>query len=378
MVQELPDPIALAQSLAKICSTEEEIYRPINRLLTDQPYLDRDAILNGVRTFYAEQMAKVPSSATYPEAAPWVDLIKTRDRELQRITGMSDTELALNRSLKDFCSYRWKAAVSVPGGEKCRVAFVPDTERGPVHIKNVDDPITHWTPRPAPDIRTPGGKPAELPPIFIDGVGSGLLIDDEPEELFPLNAREMVSYYADDTPGAVEFLTRYTPFWHSCNIVVRDRQHRSVAIEKCSPHYIDVFEPGPDGRSHISGMVCRDPESDLGKHQAAKRNEALDVFDRPKDGSDQTFWNKCDEAEAKLAEFLAQPGPLKFEDIWAKFATPWPDGLSKEGAKFHPDQQVAEYTLVTHALLLDEMRGFRIQRDPQTTKMQAERETWLA
>ena len=86
-------------------------------------------------------------------------------------------------------------------------------------------------------------------------------MDDEPDELFPLQPTQMMYSYCDDVPSAVEFLTRYQSFWNGCNILLYDRQKRSVAIEKCSANFMDVFYPGSDGRSHISGMVCRNPGS---------------------------------------------------------------------------------------------------------------------
>jgi len=56
----------------------------------------------------------------------------------------------------------------------------------------------------------------------MDGVGSGMHIDDEPDEIFPLPVHRMVKTHCNDVPGAVDFLTRYGTFWSGSNLLVRD------------------------------------------------------------------------------------------------------------------------------------------------------------
>ena len=51
-------------------------------------------------------------------------------------------------------------------------------------------------------------------------------------------------------------------------------------------------------------------------------------------------------------------------------------GLNKDGDRFHPDQPVTEYTLVTLAYFVDERSINRWQRDPQTLKFPVEPETY--
>jgi len=59
---------------------------------------------------------------------------------------------------------------------------------------------------------------------------------------------------------------------------------------------------------------------------------------------------------------MKMPKPT-VDDIFALFTTPWPEGLSKTGAKLHPLQSAGEYTLVTLAELYDEKKYYRWQRD---------------
>src|SRR5690606_26927385 len=137
-------------------------------------------------------------------------------------------ELALVQSLGDYVRWRgYRQAVKATSlsTERCRVVHIAETDRGELHMKNVDDPATYWRPQPlgASDPRTTFTRQK----VVLDGVGSGLHIDDEPDEIFPLNAREMVFHYAEDVPGSVDFLTRYKLFWGGQNVVLFDDQKRS-------------------------------------------------------------------------------------------------------------------------------------------------------
>lgn len=343
----------------------------LKRILMDAPFVDADALVAGLEEFHQERMERIPSAAEYPESPAWVAHILAVDREFQQITGLSNREMALHRSLGAFLTFRGYAAARPVTAEKCRVAYLPESERGQIHIKNVDDPATCWKAvEPVPDFLTGAEDLSE------DGSGSGLHLDDEPEEIFPLDVRAMRSYYANDVPGAIEFYARYKFFWGGGNVVIHDREKRSAAIEKCSHNFIEVFHPGPDGRSHCSGMVCRDPNSPQGRYQREKRQQYLRAFGLPDDGPDQLFWDACDRAERMLAECLESLAEEpKLDDVLKVFCTPWPEGLRKDGLKVHPDQADTEYTLVTRCSLIDEKKLLRWQRDPESLRMPAEPET---
>src|SRR5690606_35212977 len=161
--------------------------------------------------------------------------------------------------------------------------YVPDTDRGVVHIKNMDDPITYWKKRPPIDSFPKSG-------LTWDGTGSGLHLDDEPTEIFPLPIQTMCMANCSDVPGAGSLLTRYKSFWGKANVLLFDGKNPCTAIEKCSFNFIHVHGPDANGRNHISGMVCRDPESEIAKYQAKKRTEYLRLFGLPDDGTDATYW----------------------------------------------------------------------------------------
>ncbi|MCX5658770.1 MAG: hypothetical protein NTW19_03500 [Planctomycetota bacterium] len=366
MTLQLPDPVQAARDEAERINANRAQFLefPIDRVLTDAPWVKRQDLTAGLADFHRERMAKIPSKAAYPEAAPWIESALARDRELKAQAKLSDEEMAVFRSLVPYITFRGfkQAGLALKPrpatDEKCRSAYIPDTDRGEVAIKNVDDPLTHWKPDPKP---LSGAGP--LPDLRSDGVGNGLHMDDEPDELFPIPVMSMLRHHANDVPSAVQFLTRYRKFWGGSNLLLHDKQKRSAAVEKCSYSHIEVFHPGPDGRSHISGMTCRDANSPQGKFQASQRRKYVDLFKLPLDGPDMTFWAGCAKFEAKLSAGLAALGPRpRWDDLLKLFITRWPEGLNKYGLRLHPNQGLVGYTLIIHASLITERKSLRWQR----------------
>lgn len=367
MAIEFPDPTEFAKREAQRIreNRAELVDGPVKRALADRSHIDSNSLLQGLEQFHEQRMAKEPSFTTYPEARPWVEHALAVETAL-RAEGVTLRELAVTRSLGHYLSFRGHIAARPANSERCRVVFDPQTDRGELHIKNVDDPDWFWKPGPPLSSSAPWQEPVEKF-VMWDGVGSGLHIDDEPEEIFPLPIPQMYRHYADDVPSTVEFLTRYRPFWGGQNIVLHDAQQRSVAIEKCSYNHIEVFEPDSSGRSWCSGMVCRDPHSPQGQYQSAKRKQYSELFGLSENGPDHCFWEACDTAERMLAEHMRQPGQIKVDDVFRLFTTPFPQGLCKDGFKFHPDQAYVEYTLYTHATVSTptRMTRYRWQRGPK-------------
>ena len=369
----LPDPLAAARQEAEQIKQDRHVALEarFERIIADAKQLSREQLTAGLEAFHRRRMAMVPAADKYPEAQPWVDFALARDRELQRLAALSDFELAIVRSLDLYVTFH-AIRRAAARDERCRVAYLPESDRGPLTISNTDDPLTYW--RPAPPLKL---FPFPRTGLITGGVGSGLHLDEEPDELFPLPVLTMLGHYADDVPGAVEFLARYRPFWGRCNFLVADRQRRSAAIEKCSFKYMDVFAPGPDGRSHISGMTCRDAQTEQGRHQHAMRQEYLRLFGLPQDGPDMAFWNAARKFEDKLAAGLRLLGPRpKCDEVLRLFLARYPDGLNKWGLKPHPDSGLVGYTLQTHLLLIDERVYYRWQRSQDGTRYPAAPEVY--
>ncbi|MFW6059807.1 MAG: hypothetical protein ACODAQ_06475 [Phycisphaeraceae bacterium] len=372
----LPDAreLAAAEAAQINANPEQALQTPLKRALMDAPWLDREAVIAGTVAFHRERMQRVPAPAKYPEAGPWVQLAIDVDRELQALTGISDEQLALRRSLREYMTFRCHEAVAArpSGEEKCRALYVPESEHGEIHVKNLDDPSWHWKPRP----------PIEAMPsvneLRMDGVGSGLHIDDEPDEIFPLQPRQMVTHYCNDVPGAVQFMQRYSPFWGRANLLLFDAQRRSVAIEKCSFNHCEVFEPDAHGRSFISGMTCRDADSPQGRHQQRMRERAVGMSGRADDDSpDRAFWAACRRFHEKLRDAVVGWGErVSLDEVIRLFTTPAPEGLNKENARFHPDQPIDAWTLATTVWLRDQRRVLRWQRAEGTMAWPTEPEVY--
>ncbi|MGB9642551.1 MAG: hypothetical protein ACP5JO_02820 [Candidatus Ratteibacteria bacterium] len=372
----MPDPINDASEEAKRINADRHYYLEmgIERIIADAPHVEKKQLIRQVENFYKEAMSKTPSFVKYPEAKAWVDYVIKRDRKLMDLAHLTIQEIAILRSTNDYLTFRGYKEFGLKRtgcDEKCRVAFIPYTDMGPMHIKNVDDPITWWS---------PARRLAEKAPIsqafwyhrnfVIDGVGSGLHIDDEPEEIFPLPVLKMVDMYAYDTDSVVEFLRKYSVFWGGCNVLIYDKKYKSVAIEKCSRNFCEVFEPEePSHFTHISGMVCRDKSSPQAKYQKNKRILYRKLFNLPDDGPDALFWEACDHLERILSHGIKKLGKSPLSgDIITLFITPYPAGLRKDGLKLHPQQGLIDYTLVTNCVFPEKKLYYRWQRSSEKDK----------
>jgi len=377
MTPNLPDPRAVAQGIAENVHQNYAVVidGPLDRTMADAPWADRDTLFSGLTTYQQERLTKIPPSDQYPEAKPWVEHVLAVDREL-RATGLGDWEIAVISGINDYLQFRGyrlaahnRQPTTAPGTpapgqtEKCRVTYLPETDQGAVHAKNLDDPATFWRKdRTGPT--TWSDDPWQH--LMFDGVGSGLHLDDEPEEIFPLPVWAMIQHFCDDVPSAVEFMTRYGRFMNGFNTVAHDRQRRAVAIEKCSRGHIEFFYPTAHGRAHVSGMACRDPRSPQARHQRAMREEYLRISGRPWDAvadPDVAFWDACDTAERMLGDFMGTPQDITVDALAHLLTTPFPEGLCKNGYRFHPRQAYIEYTLRTSISLIDKRRILCWQRE---------------
>lgn len=382
MAVTLPDPVSVAkQQVERVHADRQQVIDgPVDRVLADAPWADRQALFSGFVAYQKERLDRIPPAAKYPEAQPWVEQVLAVDRELRR-AGLSDWEIAVLGGINDYLAFRgYRLAaqsgrnLSGPGtpgprlSEKCRVAYLPQADQGQAFIVNGDDPATFWRKDRNPPNIADGLGSGFWRPLEMAGVGSGLHLDLEPDEIFPLPVGDMRAMLCDDLSSTIEFLTRYCHFFGGGNMVVRDANRNSIGIEKCSRSFIEIFHPTVAGRSHVSGMVCRDPNSPQGRHQRAMREEYLGLSGRTWDdhkGSDVAFWDACDLAERILADFLNSPDQITVDALLTLFTTPFPRGLRKDGAKFHPDQGYVEYTLITYLALLDKRQVVRYQcEDP--------------
>jgi hypothetical protein len=377
----LYDPLAEARrTAARIAANRAAL--SLDGLLAETPWVPRGDLAAALVAYHKDAMGRIPSATRYPEAQPFVEQVLRFEKELRRLANLDDLGVATVMSLGRFLLFRGRRQFGLrrpaQQAERCRILLHLETDRGPFMIKNVDDPPRNWKPAPALPPRMPRSDYWwEQVEWVADGTGSGLHLEDEPSELFPLPAVwVMASEHAHDTPGVVDFVRRYSPFFGGGNLLVYDRQLRLAAIEKSSHNHCEVFPP-EDGRwAHISGMVCRDPASPHGRYQTACREAYLRLYGLPADGPDAAFWMFCDEGERMLVDGVRQLGNRpKVNDIIELFRTPYPGGLCKGGHRFHKDQAVTEYTLWTYAHLIAERKYLRWQRGEDLSVWPADPET---
>ena len=340
----------------------------VDHILGDSPWIDRPALLAGLAAYHKEAMGRVPSLARYPEARPWVDYALSYERELRRLAKLTDAEIAMLRSLDAYLMFRgfrqWGLKRQEPRMERCRAAFLSETDEGPLLVKNAESDLVLW--KPEPPLPARAGRQHfwwEHADWVAEAAACGMHMDDEPEEIFPLPVFAMAAQHAEDTPAVVEFLKRYAPFWGAENVLVVDKKLRAVAIEKTSRNHFELFSPDAAGRCYVSGMGCRDQDSPQGRYVRAQRDEYCRLYGLPDDGVDRAFWKMCDQLEAMLADGLAKlPAKPSAQDVLELFATPYPRGLCLDGVKAHPDQVLTCNTVTTYATLFQTRRYVRWQR----------------
>ena len=138
--------------------------------------------------------------------------------------GLNQEVIALHRTLGFWGDTRMqqetgRAVFARALPEECRVLYVPHSDRGALHLKNLDDPLNYW--KPLPRIEKDEPWPLQSPLVF-DGAGSGLHIDESPPEIFPADAVKMARECCQTLLEAEEFLTRYNYFWRGQNLLFRD------------------------------------------------------------------------------------------------------------------------------------------------------------
>ncbi len=294
-----------------------------------------------VTAFHRERVDRAPDPGRYPEARGARDILLRRYAGMAE-AGMDAALIALVESLgfwqKHVMVHRYgKVANPVAIDklrERCRVVYLPDSDHGPLHFKNVDDPLETWTPKPP----EPQGQPWPHAPLYYDGTGSGLHVDEDPVEIFPLNAVSLCKEHCATVPQVREFMVRYSHFWEGANLLVHDEKGNSVAFEKASRNRIAVRDAQPGGLNYINGMSAFDEE-----YQAfisSQRRTYLQLTGQGADSVEACYFRFCD---GVLRNMKRRMGELAGEPTLAALLTVMtsrdPDGaLCKSGRKVHPDE----------------------------------------
>jgi hypothetical protein len=235
--------------------------------------------------------------------------------------------------------------------------YVPESDRGPLHAKNVDDPLDTWT--PLPPIAEPGPWPHS--PLFFDGVGNGLHIDDIPPEIFPADGLELCERHCTTVDEATEFLARYNYFWANANLLIHDAAGHSVAIDKASRCRLAIRKPDASGISYVNGMSSFDPEEEA--FIEGQRQRFLNEVGQDENGIDATYSRLCEAVlrnmKRHMAELARRP---TLDGVFAWMNCHDEDGpMCKTGVPHHPEFDMGEATLLQRVFFLDEKVLWRRQ-----------------
>jgi hypothetical protein len=321
----------------------------------------KEKVVAEVLAYHRERLDAVPDLTRYPELRGYRDLLVEEHRGM-RDAGADDETISLAATLNFWRDTRllqqtgrgWHAPV-MP--EKCRVVYVPETDEGVLHAKNVDDPLTYWKPRPP----YPQGAPWPWThPLMFDGVGSGLHVDEIPPEIFPVGVLELCKEHCTTVDAATDFLARYNYFWSSQNLLIHDQHGNSMAFEKTRCR-VATRKPNVKGVNFINGMGALDPG--IRDHQRRMRAQYLEQTGQGPDTLESRYFAFCEkkwENMARLVERLpADPG---LDDVTSLMEQRDPSGpMCLTGQKVHPDEPAPGCTLVMDVWFMDKKKLHRRQ-----------------
>jgi len=326
-----------------------------------------EKLVSQVVAFHRERLDAVPDLTRYPELRGYRDRLQAQEDGM-RAGGVSDEMIALSKSfnfwrdtrLVEESGYVWSVS-AIPHAattEKCRVLYMADSDRGALRLKNVDDPLTYW--QTQPPIRHCSPWP-EKHPLSFDGVGSGLFLDEAPQEIFPVNAHELCREHCTTLDEATEFMVRYNYFWEGQNLIIHDENGNSMAFEKTRCR-VAVRKPNAQGINFITGMGALDPE--IAAFQKSCRQRYLDQTGQGWDDSPEgLFFTLSENTWKNMARYVDE---LSLSPTWnnAQQLMEQRDRsgpMCLTGEKLHPDETVTGCTLIMNYLELDNRKLHRRQ-----------------
>ncbi len=323
--------------------------------------IPEDKLSDIVVDFHRERVEAAPNTSKYPETRGESDIL------LKRYEGMADggmgrTLIALHESLAFWQKYRmpeqfgkiYNPLVVGTLRERCRVVYMPESDHGPLHFKNVDDPLESWTPRPPEE----QGRPWPHTPLFFDGTGSGLHLDEPAVEIFPLATKRLCREHCCSVEEVSEFMVRYNHFWGCGNLLVHDEEGNSVAFDKSSRNRIAVREPDSSGLNYVNGMSSFEPEYE--KFINSRRTLYLEKTGQGEDSVEACYFKSCNKVLQNMKRYMDE---LKREPTLSRLIAVMtsrdPDGpLCKYGKRVHPDQPERQATLVQRLFFLKSRIAF--------------------
>lgn len=353
-----------AVGATRSCGINGQFYLDEATSVAEKLNLSFSELLQIIKNFHAERLDSEPDLNLYPELKGARDSLLDFYRGM-RNAGMSDELIFIRESLAFWQKFRLrqqfkdvhKPQIMESKQEKCRIVYLPETDRGAIHFKNIDDPIATWIPHP------PENKNLkwEYSPLFFDGVGSGLHIDESPKEIFPVDPLKLAKKYCRTVSEVEEFLTRYNYFWDGSNLLVHDDTGNSIAFDKASRNRIAVRKPQANGMNYVNGMSSFDDDyQDFIDNQ---RKIYLKESAQDSNSIDACYFRFCDGVLKNMKSYMKKISEnLTVDYLIDVMSTSDSDGaMCKAGKKVHPDELHPGYTVIQRLFYLDDKSMWRRQ-----------------
>jgi hypothetical protein len=321
---------------------------------------------DAIRKFDAERLASEPSLTTFPELKGHGDLLRGEREGFREATGLDETATAFRFSWGFFLSRRMTSRHLarydlLPAQKACTNVFFPHGADGVTISDNRDD-----TPRPEYAKTVPAHRPTQLLNQnrlhwIQGGVSSAVLLDDEPECLFPANPWEydlVTDEHQADLDALIEFMTRYKDFWGPCNMIWVDRKLNAIAVEKTNCR---VAFRRPTVNGAVAVTACAYLDEGLHAFQVEKTKRAAQIKgETEKDSLDLNYHLGARQRYRRLVELTnleaARPGGATLWgalEVVADHAVPFPARVCVAGEKTFPDREPnANWSLTQHAAVI--------------------------
>lgn len=319
-----------------------------------------DEVVHSVVSYHQERLEAVPDLGIYSELRGYCDRLREEERGFGD-AGVPPDIIALERSLEFWRATRLYEETGVayyaqPLPANCRVLYLADSDRGALHLKNLDDPLGYWQPLPPIPDREPWPFPH---PLVFDAVSSGLHIDEVPPEIFPVDVHALCREHCTTVTEAADFMVRYNFFWRSQNLLIHDFHGESIALEKTACR-VAWRGPNSQGINYINEMGALD--SDISRFQRTQRAKYLQQIDEvweesPHGCAFTVFENQWRNLTRYVEELSLAPTWENAKQVMEQRDPAGPMCLT--GEKQHPKQTVAGCTLL---MSIYEMEAKRLHR----------------
>jgi hypothetical protein len=304
-----------------------------------------------------QRLEAVPDATRFPETRGIADIVRTERQAFREGSGATDAEIAYYYSWTFYYSRRVNTRYIgiAPARNECSAAYLPDSaEGGPLYGRNWDVLPNAWAksyiepPREGAD-----GKKR----MFVKGVSCSVFLDEEPEELFPVDPFALMPEDCKKVADGVEFLSRYRDFWGPMNCIMVDEDHDSVAIEKANCR-MGVRKADSNGASAVGAVSFMVPEMreykrERGLASIAKRGWTVD------EAPDWKYWQGADLRYERLLKLAGQldPRTARLEDmarVMTDHAVPYPARVCLAGeGELGAGPHEREWTLCSHSEVLE-------------------------